>query len=58
MAQRHTEKKTDSSPVVRQMTLFDEYNAGNGHRKEPKAVAVIVDHVKDKNNDGVPDAMY
>ncbi|MBL8880361.1 MAG: hypothetical protein JNG88_14705 [Phycisphaerales bacterium] len=27
-----------------QMTLFVEYNAGNGHRKKPKAIAVIVDH--------------
>ena len=38
------------------MTLFDEYNGGenrgNGHRKKPKAIAVIVDHVKDENNDG------
>lgn len=37
------------------MTLFDEYNAGNGHRKKPKAIAVIVDHVKDENNDGAAD---
>lgn len=43
------------SPLAGQMTLFDEYNAGNGHRKKPKAIAVIVDHVKDENNDGAAD---
>lgn len=45
----------DGSPVAGQMTLFDEYNAGNGHRKKPQAIAVIVDHVKDENNDGAAD---
>ncbi|MGE3182838.1 MAG: adenine-specific methyltransferase EcoRI family protein [Phycisphaerae bacterium] len=45
----------DGSPLAGQMTLFDEYNAGNGHRKKPKAIAVIVDHVKDENNDGAAD---
>lgn len=45
----------DGSPIAGQMTLFDEYNAGNGHRKKPKAIAVIVDHVKDENNDGATD---
>lgn len=45
----------DGSPLAGQMTLFDEYNAGNGHRKKPKAIAVIVDHVKDENNDGATD---
>ena len=43
------------SPLAGQMTLFDEYNAENGHRKQPKAIAVIVDHVKDENNDGATD---
>lgn len=47
------------SPVAGQMTLFDEYNGGenggNGHRKKPKAIAVIVDHVTDENNDGAAD---
>lgn len=42
----------DDSPLTGQMTLFDENNAGNGQRKKPKAIAVIVDHVKDENNDG------
>jgi len=49
----------DGSPLAGQMTLFDEYNGGenggNGHRKKPKALAVIVDHVKDENNDGAAD---
>lgn len=45
----------DGSPVAGQMTLFDEYNAGNGQRKKPQAIAVIVDHVKDENNDGAAD---
>lgn len=46
----------DGSPLAGQMTLFDEYNGGenggNGHRKKPKAIAVIVDHVRDEDNDG------
>lgn len=48
----------DGSPLAGQMTLFDEYNGGenggNGHRKKPNpgAPGVIVDHVKDENNDG------
>lgn len=32
----------DGSPLAGQMTLFDEYNAGNGHRKKPKAIAVNI----------------
>ena len=47
------------SPLAGQMTLFDEYNGGenrgNGHRKKPKAIAVIVDHVNDENNDDATD---
>jgi hypothetical protein len=46
----------DGSPIAGQLSLFPEYNGddhgGNGGRKKPKAVAVIVDHVKDENNDG------
>jgi hypothetical protein len=45
----------DGSPLAGQMTLFDEYNAGNGKRKKPKAIAVIIDHVTDENNDGAAD---
>lgn len=42
----------DGSPIAGQMTLFPEYNEGNGKRKKPKALAVIVDHVKDEDGDG------
>src|SRR5687767_12003461 len=42
----------DGSPIAGQMTLFPEYNEGNGKRKKPKALAVILDHVKDEDGDG------
>jgi hypothetical protein len=42
----------DGSPIAGQMTLFPEYDEGNGKRQKPKAVAVIVDHVKDEDGDG------
>jgi len=42
----------DGSPVAGQGTLFPEYNEGNGKRKKPKAIAVIVGHVKDEDGDG------
>jgi len=42
----------DGSPIAGQLTLFPEYNEGNGKRKKPKALAVILDHVKDENGDG------
>jgi hypothetical protein len=42
----------NGSPVAGQGTLFPEYNEGNGKRKKPKAIAVIVDHVKDEDGDG------
>lgn len=42
----------DGSPVAGQLTLFPEYNEGNGKRKKPKALAVTVDHVKDEDGDG------
>lgn len=45
----------DGSPVAGQMELFDEYNEGNSQRKKPKGIAVIVDQVKDENNDGAVD---
>jgi hypothetical protein len=32
--------------------LFPEYNEGNGKRQKPKALAVILDHVKDEDGDG------
>src|SRR2546421_422050 len=42
----------DGSPIAGQGTLFPEYDEGNGKRKKPKALAVIVDHVKDDDGDG------
>jgi hypothetical protein len=42
----------DGSPIAGQGTLFPEYNEGNGKRPKPKAVAVILDHVKDEDGDG------
>jgi len=42
----------DGSPIAGQATLFPEYNEGNGKRQKPKAVAVILDHVKDEDGDG------
>lgn len=42
----------DGSPIAGQLNLFPEYNEGNGKRQRPKALAVIVDHVKDEDGDG------
>ena len=42
----------DGSPIAGQGTLFPEYNEGNGKRRKPKAIAVILDHVKDEDGDG------
>ena len=43
----------DGSPIAGEDTLFPEYIEGNGKRQKPKAIAVILDHVKDENGDGV-----
>ncbi len=42
----------DGSPIAGQLTLFPEYNEGNGNRQKPKALAVVVDRVKDEDGDG------
>jgi hypothetical protein len=42
----------DGSPIAGQGTLFPEYNEGNGKRQKPKALAVILDRVKDEDGDG------
>jgi hypothetical protein len=42
----------DGSPIAGQGTLFPEYNEGNGKRLKPKALAVILDQVKDEDGDG------
>src|ERR1700704_2271795 len=45
----------DGSPIAGAQLTFGEYNDGNGKRQKPKAIAVIVDHVKDENDDGAVD---
>ncbi len=42
----------DGSPIAGQGTLFPEYNAGNGDRRKPKALAFEIEHVKDVSGDG------
>lgn len=42
----------DGSPVAGQFTLFPEYDEGTDTRKKPKALAVILDQVKDEDGDG------
>jgi hypothetical protein len=42
----------DGSPIAGQLTLFPEYEEGNGKRKKPKALAVTIDRVKDEDGDG------
>jgi hypothetical protein len=42
----------DGSPIAGQLTLFPEYNEGNGKRQKPKALAVILNQVKDEDGDG------
>ena len=45
----------DGSPIAGQRALFPEYDEGNGKRRKPKALAVIIDQVKDENGDGAVD---
>ncbi len=42
----------DGSPIAGQGALFPEYDEGNTKRKKPKAITVILDHVKDEDGDG------
>jgi len=42
----------DGSPIAGMGILFPEYNEGNGKRQKPKAIAVILDRVKDEDGDG------
>ncbi len=42
----------DGSPIAGQGFLFPEYNEGNGKREKPKALAVILDQVRDEDGDG------
>ena len=45
----------DGSPIAGQGELFPEYNEGNGKRQKPKALAFVLDQVKDENGDGAAD---
>ncbi|MFZ2360197.1 MAG: adenine-specific methyltransferase EcoRI family protein [Anaerolineae bacterium] len=42
----------DGSPIAGQLTLFPEYDEGNGKRQKPKALTVILDRVQDEDGDG------
>jgi hypothetical protein len=42
----------DGSPIAGQLSLFPEYDEGNGGRRKPKAIAVFLDHVEDEDADG------
>ena len=42
----------DGSPIAGQGNLFPEYNEGNGKRKKPKALAIVLNQVKDEDGDG------
>lgn len=42
----------DGSPIAGRGTLFEEYHQGNGKRKKPKALAVVLEYVKDEDGDG------
>lgn len=42
----------DGSPIASTQLPLNEYTDGNGKRQKPKAIAVIIDHVKDEDGDG------
>lgn len=42
----------DGSPIAGQGTLFPEYDEGRSKQQKPKALAVILDQVKDEDGDG------
>jgi len=42
----------DGSPIAGQGTLFPEYNEGNAKREKPRALAVLLDSVRDEDGDG------
>jgi len=42
----------DGSPLAGQGTLFPEYSEGNSMRLSPRALAVVLDDVKDEDGDG------
>ncbi len=42
----------DGSPIAGQGTLFPEYEGVGDNREKPRALAVILEHVKDEDGDG------
>jgi hypothetical protein len=42
----------DGSPIAGAQLTFGEYDEGNGKRTKPKAIAVVIEEVKDLNGDG------
>ena len=42
----------DGSPIAGQLSLFPEYDEGNGKRRKPTALTFIIDHVEDEDGDG------
>ena len=42
----------DGSPIAGGQLTFGEYDAGNGERRKPKALAVVIDEVTDVDGDG------
>lgn len=42
----------DGSPIASAQLPLIEYTEGNGKRQKPKAIAVVLDHVKDEDGDG------
>lgn len=42
----------DGSPIAGEQLTFGEYNEGNGKRQKPKAIAIVIEEVKDLNGDG------
>jgi hypothetical protein len=42
----------DGSPIAGQRSLFPEYDDGDSKQQKPKALAIVLDHVKDEDGDG------
>lgn len=42
----------DGSPIAGQGSLFPEYEEGDNNQQKPRALAIILDHVKDEDGDG------
>jgi len=42
----------DGSPIAGEQLTFDEYVQGNNKRQKPKAIAIVIEEVKDLDGDG------